>query len=146
NQPARWSHQWQTGGPMLMAKPALKWSHSPGSRHLVLHVFGALAEFERGINHERTLAGLAAARSRGRIGGRPKVLNNQRLEHAQELAAAGMAVPDIADMLLVGRSTLYRALHEEKKGENEMTTASSIDRVWSIRDAVLKWLYLKAMV
>ena len=113
---------------------------------LVLHVFGALAEFERGINHERTLAGLAAARSRGRIGGRPKVLTGQRLRHAQELAAAGMAVPDIADVLLVGRSTLYRALHEEKKGENEMTTASSIDRVWSIRDAVLKWLYLKAMV
>ena len=35
---------------------------------LVLHVFGALAEFERGLNHERTMAGLAAARARGRVG------------------------------------------------------------------------------
>jgi DNA invertase Pin-like site-specific DNA recombinase len=46
---------------------------SPTGR-LVLHVFGALAEFERGINHERAMAGLAAARARGRIGGRPLAL------------------------------------------------------------------------
>jgi DNA invertase Pin-like site-specific DNA recombinase len=111
---------------------------------LILHVFAALAEFERGINHERTMAGLAAARSRGRIGGRPKALTSQRLDHARQLAASGMAVPDIADMLLVGRSTLYRALNEQK-GDTTMT-ANAIDRVWSIRDAVLKWLYLKAMV
>ena len=38
---------------------------------LVFHVFGALAEFERDIIRERTLAGLAAARTRGRMGGRP---------------------------------------------------------------------------
>ncbi len=49
---------------------------------LVLHVFGALAEFERGINHERTMAGLAAARVRGRVGGRPPALSGQRLAHA----------------------------------------------------------------
>lgn len=56
---------------------------------LVLHVFGALAEFERGINHERTMAGLAAARVRGRVGGRPPALSGQRLAHAREMAAAG---------------------------------------------------------
>lgn len=112
---------------------------------LILHVFAALAEFERGINHERTMAGLAAARSRGRIGGRPKALTGQRLDHARQLATSGMAVPDIADMLLVGRSTLYRALNQQRKGDTTMT-ADAIDRVWSIRDAVLKWLYLKAMV
>ena len=38
---------------------------------LIFHVFGALAEFERDIIRERTLAGLAAARARGRKGGRP---------------------------------------------------------------------------
>src|ERR671919_2610249 len=41
---------------------------------LVFHIFGALAEFEREIIRERTKAGLTAARSRGKVGGRPKAL------------------------------------------------------------------------
>jgi len=82
---------------------------SSATGRLVLHVFGALAEFERGINHERTLAGLAAARARGRIGG-PRVLSGRRLAHAREMAAAGVPVTEIAETLLVGRSTVYRAL------------------------------------
>lgn len=79
----------------------------------VLHVFGALAEFERSLNHERTMAGLAAARARGRVGGRPPALSGRRLAHARELAAAGVPVADIADTLLVGRSTVYRALKRD---------------------------------
>ena len=77
---------------------------------LILHVFGALAEFERGLMHERTMAGLAAARLCGRVGGRPPALAGPRLDHARELAAAGMSATEIADVLLVGRSTVYRAL------------------------------------
>ena len=46
---------------------------TPGGK-LVFHVFGALAEFERDLTRERTHAGLAAARARGRTGGRPKKL------------------------------------------------------------------------
>ncbi|CQD22495.1 site-specific recombinase PinR [Mycobacterium lentiflavum] len=80
------------------------------TRRLVLHVFGALAEFERGLNHERTMAGLAAARARGRVGGRPPALTGRRLAHARDLAANGMPIAEIADTLLVGRSTVYRAL------------------------------------
>ncbi|GAA1701296.1 recombinase family protein [Mycolicibacterium murale] len=95
---------------------------------LILHVFAALAEFERGINHERTMAGLVAARSRGRIGGRPRALTGQRLDHARQLAASGMAVPDIAAMLLVGRSTMYRALNQEQKGGDTTLTTNAIDR------------------
>lgn len=79
---------------------------------LVLHVFAALAEFERSLNHERTIAGLAAARARGRVGGRPRALRGSRLVHAREMAAAGVAVTEIADTLLVGRSTVYRALRQ----------------------------------
>lgn len=82
---------------------------SSATGRLVLHVFGALAEFERGINYERTMAGLAAARARGRIGGRPRALSGRRLAHARELAAAGVPAAEIADTLLVGRSTVYRA-------------------------------------
>jgi DNA invertase Pin-like site-specific DNA recombinase len=77
---------------------------------LVLHVFGALAEFERSLMHERTMAGLVAARSRGRVGGRPRALTPAQLAHAQALAAAGTPVREIAELLGAGRSTMYRAL------------------------------------
>ncbi len=50
---------------------------------LVFHVFGALAEFERELIRERTRAGLQAARSRGKLGGRPKKLSNKQIEMAQ---------------------------------------------------------------
>jgi DNA invertase Pin-like site-specific DNA recombinase len=44
---------------------------------LVFHLFAALVEFERDLIRERTLAGLAAARARGRLGGRPKALDSR---------------------------------------------------------------------
>src|SRR3954451_6018573 len=52
---------------------------------LMFHVFGALAEFERDIIRERTLAGLAAARARGRMGGRPRHLDDKKKRHAVTL-------------------------------------------------------------
>lgn len=79
---------------------------------LVLHVFGALAEFERALMHERTMAGLLAARARGRTGGRPRALTAAQLAHAKTMAAAGTPVREIAEILGAGRSTLYRALHD----------------------------------
>ena len=51
---------------------------TPGGK-LVFHVFGALAEFERDIIRERTLAGLASARKRGRTGGRPKIMDKKQI-------------------------------------------------------------------
>lgn len=48
---------------------------------LVLHIFGALAEFERAIIQERTIAGLEAARARGRVGGRPRKLTEEAFLH-----------------------------------------------------------------
>jgi hypothetical protein len=57
-----------------------------------------------------------------------------------------MPVAEIADTLLLGRSTVYRALNGSGGESREHMTSIAIDRVWSIRDAVLKWLYLKAMV
>src|SRR3954471_23379607 len=56
------------------------------SGKLVFHVFGALAEFERDLIRERTHAGLAAARRRGRLFGRPKVLSPQEVKQLQTLA------------------------------------------------------------
>jgi DNA invertase Pin-like site-specific DNA recombinase len=54
---------------------------SPGGK-LIFHVFGALAEFERNLIRERTQAGLAAARARGRKGGRPKSLDTEKRKMA----------------------------------------------------------------
>jgi DNA invertase Pin-like site-specific DNA recombinase len=51
---------------------------STSAGKLVFHVFGALAEFERNLIAERTQAGLSAARARGRVGGRPKTLNDDK--------------------------------------------------------------------
>jgi DNA invertase Pin-like site-specific DNA recombinase len=61
---------------------------SSGGR-LVFHLFGALAEFERNLVRERTLAGLAAARARGRMGGRPKQLPPAKLTLALRLHSEG---------------------------------------------------------
>lgn len=57
---------------------------SPGGR-LVFHLFAALAEFERGLIRERTLAGLASARAQGRRGGRPPVLDATGLSAAKAM-------------------------------------------------------------
>jgi DNA invertase Pin-like site-specific DNA recombinase len=61
---------------------------TPGGK-LVFHVFAALAEFERNLIRERTSAGLAAARARGRRGGRPSVMTTHKVQMARELYGAG---------------------------------------------------------
>ena len=76
---------------------------------LVFHVFAALAEFERNLIRERTLAGLKAARARGRNGGRPKKLNPKELKTIRTLLRSNeVPVQDIAAQFKVNRSTLYR--------------------------------------
>lgn len=75
---------------------------------LVMHIFGALAEFERAIIHERTMAGLEAARARGRVGGRPRKLSEADIAVARTLLQeTDTPVPDIAKRLKVSVSTLY---------------------------------------
>jgi DNA invertase Pin-like site-specific DNA recombinase len=83
---------------------------SSGGR-LIFHIFGALAEFERSIIRERTTAGLAAARARGRVGGRPPALSQSDLRVAQTLLRDGaLTVAEIAERLHVAPSTLYKHL------------------------------------
>ncbi len=80
---------------------------------LVFHVFGALAEFERNVIRERTMAGLAAARARGRMGGRPKALAPAKRDMAVSLYKAGQhPVKDICAMLGVSKPTLYAYVRE----------------------------------
>ena len=81
---------------------------SPGGK-LMFHVFGALAEFERGVIRERTQAGLAAARARGRVGGRPRSINDDDIEAAKTLLKnPNITVAEVADRLGISRATLYR--------------------------------------
>ena len=77
---------------------------------LIFHIFVALAEFERDLIHERTHAGLAAARARGKTGGRPKAFATPaQLAMAKTLFAdTSRSIPDICKTLGVSRSTLYR--------------------------------------
>jgi DNA invertase Pin-like site-specific DNA recombinase len=78
---------------------------------LVFHVFGALAEFERGVIRERTLAGLTAARARGRKGGRPRLMTDESMIVAQALLRDGvLTVKDIAKQIGVSEGTLYKYL------------------------------------
>ena len=78
---------------------------------LVFYIFGALAEFERSIIRERTLAGLIATRARGRLGGRPKLLSSADLDVARVLLRDGtLTVSEVAERLGVTASTLYRYL------------------------------------
>ena len=81
---------------------------TPGGR-LVFSVFGALAEFERGLIRERTLAGLAAAKARGKVGGRPRSITDKRLKAAEGLLKAGdLTVTEVAHQVGVSAATLYR--------------------------------------
>ena len=82
---------------------------------LIFGFFAALAEFERELIAERTVAGLAAARARGRMGGRPFKMTSAKLR----LAMAAMGQPEtkinqLCQELEVSRQTLYR--HVDPKG------------------------------
>jgi len=77
---------------------------------LIFHIMGALAEFERSIIRERTVAGLAAARERGCVGGRRRKLSDSDVLSARAARAAGASIPDLASRYGVGVSTIYRRL------------------------------------
>ena len=79
-------------------------------------MLGALAEFERDLTRERTHAGLAAARARGRVGGRPKKLADpKQLALAQALYDGGQSdVATICKTLRISRATLYRSLRPRR--------------------------------
>ena len=76
---------------------------------LVFHVFAALSEFERNLIRERTQAGLAAARARGRAGGRKPKLDDQQVREIKALLRdPEIQVADVARRYGVSRTTLYK--------------------------------------
>jgi|SRR5215813_8504360 len=76
---------------------------------LTFRLFAALAEYERDTLIERTRAGLAAARARGRLGGRPRKVTRAKLRQAQVLIADKQSTArEVAEMVGVNRTVLYR--------------------------------------
>jgi DNA invertase Pin-like site-specific DNA recombinase len=110
---------------------------TPGGK-LIFHIFGALAEFERDVIRERTRAGLAAARARGKRGGRPKA---KALDSPQKIAMAhrlyadkANTITEICATLGVSRATLYRYLGRALDAASDTGTGDSSPR--RIRDTV----------
>ena len=90
----------------------------------MFHIFGALAESERSIIRERTMASLVAARARGRLGGRPKVLSATDIDVASALLRDGtLTVSAVAGRLGVTASTLYRYLPAARSAHYEPSGA-----------------------
>lgn len=87
---------------------------TPGGR-LVFHIFGALAEFERNLISERTRAGLDAARSRGRKGGRPRKLSAEKRAVALDLYHQKKhGVQEICQSLGISKPTLYAYVRKQE--------------------------------
>jgi DNA invertase Pin-like site-specific DNA recombinase len=82
------------------------------SGELIFNMFSALAQFERRLIQERTMAGLAAARARGKFGGRPKLEpDDHRIKTAKIMHVdRNIRIEDICKTLNISRSTLYRYL------------------------------------
>jgi DNA invertase Pin-like site-specific DNA recombinase len=85
---------------------------------VIFHIFGALAEFEREIIKERTNAGLVAAKSPGRVGGRLKALTQKDVHMLQSMAGnPAFTVSGICKRLGIGRTTYFRYAKTGDRGE-----------------------------
>lgn len=81
------------------------------SGKLIFHIFSALAEFERDLIIERTEAGLKAARARGRMGGRPPMLNKRQISKLkQHYKDKNITVAEICKIFQISRPTFYNYL------------------------------------
>jgi len=81
-------------------------------------MMAAFAELERDIIHERTMAGLAAAKAQGRVGGRPAVIDADKLAAAKARRARGESPTEIARALGVSRASVYRHLAAGEREES----------------------------
>jgi DNA invertase Pin-like site-specific DNA recombinase len=85
---------------------------STAAGKMLYAVLGAVAQFERDVLRERTVAGMRAAKSRGEHIGRPPALSPLQIREAKKMLDRGESPNHVARVLRVGRSTLYRAIHE----------------------------------
>ena len=89
---------------------------------LIFHIFSALAEFERDLIQERTQAGLKAARARGKMGGRPPLLDNRQITRMIEMYDEQKnTVAEICKIYDISRPSFYNYLKQRKKALIEDT-------------------------
>lgn len=98
---------------------------SSSTGQLIFHLFASFAEFERNLILERSAAGRAAARARGRFDGRPEKLTVQDIELLKTLVDNGTPIKKIADKWNVSRTTIYRYLNKLEEKEYEEKERSS---------------------
>ncbi|HFU4590591.1 TPA: recombinase family protein [Yersinia enterocolitica] len=79
------------------------------------HVMSALAEMERELIVERTLAGLAAARAEGRIGGRRRIMTHEVIERAKRMFANGASLHQVALVLDISPKTIYKYIPAQQR-------------------------------
>lgn len=94
---------------------------SSSTGQLIFHLFAAFAEFERNLILERSAAGRAAARARGRFGGRPEKFTPEDVNSIRTLVKNGTPIKTVAAQWNVSRTTIYRYLNkaEENYGEEQ---------------------------
>jgi DNA invertase Pin-like site-specific DNA recombinase len=89
---------------------------TPAGR-LIFTVFASIGEFERDLNRERIAAGLAAARARGHVGGRPRKLSSKDVATAQALYDGGKTpILEICRLFKIGKTTLYQYVRPRAQG------------------------------
>lgn len=82
------------------------------------HIMGSLSELERGLIHERTMAGLKAANQRGRIGGRPRAIGEKTFERASKMYDSNeLSVGEICSTMGINRRTFNRYLNKRNTGD-----------------------------
>lgn len=103
---------------------------STASGELVFHVFAALAQFERALIIERTMAGLQVARDKGYVGGRHPALNAEQARTVKEMLARGLTVSATARALRVSRPTIYRIIDATDEELAERDRRAADRRKW----------------
>src|SRR5579859_287888 len=88
---------------------------STSGGRLILHIFAALAEFERNLIRECTMAGLTAARARGILGGRKRLLTPAQVRQARTMYSdKTVSIASICETLGISRTTLYRYINQKE--------------------------------
>lgn len=88
----------------------------------LFHIFGAVAEMERAVINERVISGVAAAKARGREGGRKKAHTPQQIQGMMEMLASGKTKVEVCEIFDVARATLYRYIKEEDSKQSSLNT------------------------
>ncbi len=115
----------------------LSGSYSPrGEGKFFFTMMAAFAELERDIIHERTMAGLAAARAQGKAGGRPTVMDPDKLAAAYARRARGENPTQIAKALGISRASVYRHLGSDGRCDRRR---QGLPDLWTIPGFIHTW-------